>query len=72
MPAAPSTLDSVDDPSLVSVLSPEEVALAAELARLYSSDDDRVIYVDEIGEHGLDLDPLDVTRWPQGGSVTGM
>jgi hypothetical protein len=58
MPAAPSTLDSVDDPSLVSVLSPEEVALA----RLFSSDDDRVIYVDEIGEHGLDLDldPLDV------------
>ncbi len=53
-----TTLLAVDDPSLVSVLSQEEVAFAAELARLYPSDEDRVIYADDLGEHGCDLDVL--------------
>lgn len=47
--------DEHDDPSQVAVLTPEEVAFAAELARLHPSDDDRVIYADEFGEHGLEV-----------------
>lgn len=52
--------DPLDDPFTVSLLCAQEVAFAAELARLYPSDGGDVVYAEDFGEHGHDLDDLDL------------